>query len=314
MRKYLLTIYDIFLSAFIFFSNWAYIKYRKRKPKELPFTTKVLKKSGVFPITNHYYEPKFDFTENEKNIYIERNLSSIKFEEMNQLKFLENFVYAKELKDLNLREGSTNYNFKLNNGSFEEGDAEIYYQIIRYLKPSKIIEVGSGHSTLIGLEAISKNLNDKTNTKLLCIEPYENKWLDNLDIEIIRKPLEKIIIKWDEILNKGDIFFIDSSHIIRPDGDVLKFYLEILPRLKSGVIVHIHDIFTPKNYLNEWTFDFVRLWNEQYLLEGILSNSNKYEILLSLNLLKNKYFSNLKKTCPFLTNKHEPGSIYLRVL
>ena len=78
-------------------------------------------------------------------------------------------------------------------------------------------------------------------------------------------------------------FFLDSSHIIRPDGDVVKFYLEILPNLKSGVIVHIHDIFTPKNYLANWTFDKVRLWNEQYLLEGILANSKNmkfYSLLI----------------------------------
>ena len=86
-------------------------------------------------------------------------------------------------------------------------------------------------------------------------------------------------------------FFLDSSHIIRPDGDVVKFYLEILPNLKSGVIIHIHDIFTPKNYLANWTFDKVRLWNEQYLLEGILANSKRYEILLSLNYLKNNYYN-----------------------
>ena len=314
MKKYLLKLYDICLSIIMFFSNWAYIKYRKRGPKELPFTTKFLKKKGIFPIINHYYDPKFNFTENDKNIYIERNLTSIKFDEMKQIKFLENFVYTKELEELNIKNGSTNYNFKLKNGSFEEGDSEIYYQMIRYLKPKKIIEVGSGHSTLIGLEAINKNLKEKIDSKLLCIEPFENKWLDNLDIEIIRKPLEKTNIKWDEVLNKDDIFFLDSSHIIRPDGDVLKFYLEILPKLKTGVIIHIHDIFTPKNYLKEWTFDYVRLWNEQYLLEGILSNSNRYEILLSLNLLKNKYFSNLKKACPFIGDEHEPGSIYLRVL
>ena len=113
--------------------------------------------------------------------------------------------------------------------------------MIRYLKPKKIIEVGSGHSTLIGLEAINKNLKEKIDSKHKCIEPFENKWLDNLDIEIIRKPLEKTNIKWDEVLNKDDIFFLDSSHIIRPDGDVLKFYLEILPKLKTGVIVHIQQ-------------------------------------------------------------------------
>ena len=93
MKKYLLKLYDICLSIIMFFSNWAYIKYRKRGPKELPFTTNFLKKSGIFPITNHYYEPKFNFTESDKNIYIERNLTSVKLDEMQQIKFLENLFH-----------------------------------------------------------------------------------------------------------------------------------------------------------------------------------------------------------------------------
>ena len=211
---------------------------------------------------------------NERNIYLNRNLKSINLNEQNQLKLLENFNFKNELIELDLNKGSKDFNFYFGNGSFEKGDAEIYYQIIRYFKPKKIIEVGSGHSTLIAMEAIKKNKDHNIDTTIKCIEPFENKWLENLNLEIIRKPLEQLDLNWNEELNENDIF-LDSSHIIRPDGDVVKFYLEILPNLKSGVIIHIHDIFTPKNYLANWTFDKVRLWNEQYLLEGIFGQLKK---------------------------------------
>ena len=313
MKKYLIKIYDILLTIALFFVKWIFIKFRKRGPENLPLTSKFLKKNGFYPIINHYYDPKFQYSNNEKKNYLGRNLKSLELREENQLNFLKKFEFENELIDLNLNYGSKEFNFCFNNGSFEKGDAEIYYQMIRHFKPKKIIEVGSGHSTLIALEAIKKNKKENRETIIKCIEPYENKWLENLDFEMIRKPLENTQLNWNEELDKNDIFFLDSSHIIRPDGDVLKFYLEILPKLKSGVIIHIHDIFSPKNYLPNWTFDKVRLWNEQYLLEGILANSSKYEILLSLNHLKHNYFEILKIKCPYLEKNSEPGSMYLKV-
>ncbi len=311
MKRLIIKLYDLFLSIFVYIAAWFLVKYRKRGPENLKLTKNVLNKIGVFPLIDHYYEPKFNFTENEKDNYQNRELLSIKLNPHKQIRFLKNLKYEKELLDLNLKKGSKKFNFYINNGSFEEGDAEIYYQLIRYTKPKKIIEVGSGYSTLIALEALKKN---NSSAKISCIEPFENKWLEKLDVEVIRKPLESLKINWKNELECNDIFFLDSSHIIRPDGDVLKFYLEILPNLKSGVIIHIHDIFTPKNYLPNWTFDKMRLWNEQYLLEGILLNSDKYEILLSLNYLKNNYYDELLKKCPYLKKENEPGSIYLRVI
>ncbi len=310
MKNFFRKLYDIFLGILIIPCSLVLLKYKKRAPQNHPFATFILKKIGIFPIINHYYEPKFNFTIQEEKVHKKRNLKSIKLNVPQQLNLLKKLKFASEIKDLFVNKKTKNYNFYINNGSFEECDSEIYYQMIRHLKPKKIIEIGSGHSTLICLEAIKKN---NFFTDLTCIEPFENKWLEKLKIKVLRKKLENTNINWSKKLNKNDILFIDSSHIIKPDGDVLKFYLEILPRLKKGVVVHIHDIFTPKNYNYDWVFKHLRLWNEQYLLEGILSNSNRYEVLLSLNFLKNKYFGNLKKSSPFLKKKTEPASIYLRV-
>ena len=77
--------------------------------------------------------------------------------------------------------------------------------------------------------------------------------------------------------------------MIRPQGEVLREYLEIFPRLQPGVVVHIHDIFTPRDYLKTWGVDEVRFWNEQYLLEALLTNTNRYEVIAALNFLKNNH-------------------------
>jgi len=108
--------------------------------------------------------------------------------------------------------------------------------------------------------------------------------------------------------------FIDSSHVIRPNGDILYEYLQILPQLQSGVYVQVHDIFSPRDYLTEWQIEDVRFWNEQYLLEVLLSCEHRYEIVSALNFLKHKYFGDLKRVTPYLTEDREPGSIYFRIV
>ena len=113
-------------------------------------------------------------------------------------------------------------------------------------------------------------------------------------------------------LSENDILFIDSSHVIRPQGDVLFEYLQLLPTLNKGVIVHVHDIFFPKNYPREWLEEKVILWNEQYLLEAFLSHNSSWEIIGALNYLSHHHFDKFKLISPFLTPERHPGSFYMR--
>ena len=149
--------------------------------------------------------------------------------------------------------------------------------MIRHLKPKRIIEIGSGFSTLVAVEAIQKNKSEGYPTTLTCIEPFEFSWLEELpDVKVIRERVENIPIDYFSALEAGDILFIDSSHIIRPGNDVLFEYLHILQALQKGVMVHIHDIFSPKHYPRAWMVEQQLFWNEQYLLEAfciIISHS-----------------------------------------
>ncbi len=129
----------------------------------------------------------------------------------------------------------------------------------------------------------------------------------------MRKKIEDVEESHYLTLGSGDILFIDSSHIIRPQGDVLKIFLEILPKLNKGVIVHVHDVFTPKNYPERWLVKENKFWNEQYLVEALMMNKDKFEIYLMLNYLKNNAYDELKKICPYLTSNNEPSSLYLKI-
>ena len=319
LKKIKNKIADLILFFLLIPSCFAFLVYKKRGPKNAPIATELLRKIGVFPILNHYYDPQFKFNSEEIKSFNIRKLFGINLNIQFQLNFLKYLKYNNELIALNLKKNLHNKNnkieFIIDNGSFEAGDADFYYQIIRYLKPKKIIEVGSGHSTKLALIAIYKNFEEtKIKTKITCIEPYENKWLEKLDVEVSRKKIENINLDWHNELHENDILFIDSSHIIRPRGDILKIYLEIIPQLRSGVIIQIHDIFTPNNYIKRWLLEDVRLWNEQYILEALLTNNKNIEIISALNFLKNKHFNKLKKCCPYLTKNDEPGSIYLRII
>lgn len=148
----------------------------------------------------------------------------------------------------------------------------------------------------------------------ICIEPYEMEWLEEVDVKLERQLVEKVDKSLFSSLSKHDVLFIDSSHIIRPQGDVLFEYLEILPILRSGVIVHIHDIFTPKDYLSQWILNEVRFWNEQYLLEAFLSGNSNFRIIGALNFLTHHYPQQLCQCCPILKQQissREPGSFWM---
>ena len=119
--------------------------------------------------------------------------------------------------------------------------------MIRHFRPRLIIEVGSGFSSLVAAEAIAKN----KNSALICIEPFPQDFLrqgfPGLR-SLIEKKVEEIDLEFFSQLNCGDILFIDSSHTVKIRGDVNYLFLELLPRLKPGVIVHVHDIFFPFDY------------------------------------------------------------------
>ena len=185
--------------------------------------------------------------------------------------------------------------------------------MIRLFKPKKLIEIGSGNSTLMARNAINKNISELMSyyCEHICVEPYEQYWLEEIGVKIIREKVEDVGIDIFKTLNENDILFIDSSHIIRPQGDVLFEYLEILPSLNKGVIIHIHDIFTPRDYLDEWFGE--NFWNEQYLLEAFLTFNRDFRIIGATNYLSHKYNKLFSSKCPIykIQSGREPGSFYM---
>jgi predicted O-methyltransferase YrrM len=316
MKKILLKILpvvDIMLIPFVYPSAWLLKNIRKVGVHKLPNCKNILMNMGVFPIINHYYEPQFDNRTPKLDFFQDRNLQGINWNVSAQLEILESLTFSQELMDTPQKKTEA-LKFYLKNGAFGSGDAEYWYQIIRKIKPKRIFEIGSGNSTLMAINAISKNQQENPIYKCehLCIEPYEMPWLEEVGVSVVRKKVEEVELSFFSQLQENDILFIDSSHIIRPQGDVLFEYLELLPSLNKGVIVHVHDIFSPKNYPTSWLQDEVKFWNEQYLLEAFLSHNSSWRIIGALNYLHHNHYNKLKSVAPLLTCESEPGSFYIQ--
>lgn len=281
--------------------------------KRLPRSKAMLQRAGCFPVRDHYYEPSFRNEAIRELLSTERDLPGINWNREGQLELLGSFSYNEELVTFSRRKISDD-EFYVDNDAFGSGDAEYWYSLIRFKKPKRIIEVGSGFSTRMARQALAAN--ECEDAQYACehilIEPYEHDWLEELGITVIREKVEDLDMQIFEKLDVDDILFIDSSHMIRPRGDVVFEYLELLPRLKAGVIVHVHDIFSPKDYPAEWIVDEVRFWNEQYLLEAFLTLNNEWTIIGALNFLRHHHYRELKEKCPFLTEDREPGSFYIQ--
>lgn len=306
---------DLLFTPFVFVSAVILFIVRLIGVQRLPISKKVLLKVGIMPVRNHYYEPLFDKRNLYKPLSENRLLPGINWNIDEQISILNSFTTADEMKSIpdNFVDELT---FSFRNNAFEYGDAEYWYNLIRLKKPKKIVEIGCGNSTKMAQLAIRKNKGEDEgyNCEHICIEPYEMPWLEKLNIRIIRERVENVDKEIFRSLGKDDILFIDSSHVIRPQGDVLFEYLELLPTLNPGVIVHVHDIFSPKDYPEEWIMDEVRFWNEQYLLEAFLTSNSDWKIIGAINYLHHNHSALLQDKCPRLRPEHKPGSFYIQKL
>jgi predicted O-methyltransferase YrrM len=190
--------------------------------------------------------------------------------------------------------------FDFSNFYFTGLDACAYYALIRHLKPRKVIEIGAGYSTRMACLAIAHNEADGQPAELTCIEPYPEPRLTESHgkFELVIKKLEDVPLAAFEVLAPGDILLIDSSHVAKIHSDVCYAFLDILPRLRPGVWVHVHDIFFPRDYPAKWIIGERRAYNEQYILEALLSGNKSFIPKLANHWLVLDYPEAVTSLCP----------------
>lgn len=313
--KLIVPLLDVLLAPFTLLASVLLKFIRRAGMARAPVSKSIFRGVGVFPLIDHYYEPMFDYRQLKRPLHAERDLPGIDWNVPEQLALLGRLNYGGELTGMP-QEPAAGGKFYYNNGNFGAGDAEYFYSIMRSFKPARLVEIGAGFSTLMARNAVARNAAEQPGyaCKHICIEPYEMPWLESLpDVTVVRDRVETCAPDLFAQLDRNDILFIDSSHMIRPQGDVLFEYLELLPRLRPGVLVHVHDIFSPRDYPARWLEGEVKFWNEQYLLEAFLSCNGKFRIIAALNYLFHNHADRLLEKCPVLKSNPglEPGSFWM---
>ncbi len=258
---------------------------------------------GVSVVPSHFYFPVPKLKSFQgKNWAACRPCPGIDFRLEEQINRLHSDLlpYSEEWTFPELANGDA-HKFHFNNGFFERIDAEIAYSFVRHRKPKRIIEIGSGNTTLVMATALRKNQAEGFKCELTSIEPYPAPFLKDGLVgltELIEKPVQQVPVDFFKSLRKGDILFIDSSHVVSMDSDVLYEILRIVPEVAPGVLIHFHDIFTPLDYPEKFVMTNLCFWGEQYMLESFLAFNSAFKVMWSSSAMQQYHADVLQSAFP----------------
>jgi predicted O-methyltransferase YrrM len=243
--------------------------------------SRFLLRRGYYLLRKHYYLPIPD--ETDLAYARETSMVGIDVDAPRALAFLDEVVrpYRGEFARFPAEGPAAAQPYYLLNGRLMAVDGDVYYYLVRHLKPARIVEIGSGFSTYVAAAAIAANLAEQGRaTALTCVEPYPLPELAAMGgtLRLEREPVQRVSMDVFTSLGENDILFIDSTHALKSGGDVWFEYCEILPRLRPGVYVHVHDVSLPKPYPKVY-FDQHLYWNEQYVLQAFLTFNSRVEVV-----------------------------------
>ncbi len=244
----LLRVLDVVLFPFTALSLLWLRAFRFGGPRRMPCTRHACLGIGVWPLRDHFYDPQFHPRHLPRDYdRRERALAGLDLDLPGQLARLAELDSADELREL-ARAGAAS-GVRLAAPNFGPGDSEYLYSVVRRFKPRRICEIGSGNSSRVSLAALDRNAaDDRAHAgELVCVDPNAPARLDATRARIVRRRVEELGTGFFAELAANDVLFIDSSHVVRPQGDVLFEFLELLPSLRPGVQVHVHDVFTPRD-------------------------------------------------------------------
>lgn len=270
----------------------------------------------LFP-PGHFYSPIADLndiSERQESIWCQRiAMPGIDWNEEFQLWLLPKFApYITEINFPNEANGDIRQYFYAND-QYPALDAEVLFCILRHFIPSRVIEVGSGFSSLITAQVNRDFLGNEM--EFTCIEPYPRGCLQQPIYglsQLIQRKVEDIPPEFFLSLGKNDVLFIDSSHVSKIGSDVNHLFFEIIPRLQRGVLVHIHDIFLPDEYPKEWMIHEGRHWNEQYLVRAFLQFNSDFEVIWASHFMATRHRDLIAETFPRFPEFGAGGSLWLR--
>ena len=275
---------------------------------------------GIHVVQRHFYEPIPDTRTLDDSIWENHSeLVGLDINERVQLDLLARFktAFKNEYDQFPMEKTDKQQEYYVHNGMFGPVDGEILYCMLRDIKPKRVIEIGSGYSTLLISKALSVNRSDCDYAcDYVVVDPFPNGTVkDGLPhlSRLEKKPVQKIPFSEFERLEENDMLLIDSSHVVAIGSDVQYLFLEVLPRLKKGVYISFHDIFLPAEYRKKWVLKEHVFWNEQYLLQAFLAFNNSFEILWAGSYMHINHSNELKTAfSSYDPQPRWPGGFWVR--
>jgi predicted O-methyltransferase YrrM len=279
---------------------------------------------GFLPVATHYYQPIFDGRSMDPRIWTQPQLLyGIDWREADQIALLHQLGAAFGSECFwPAHAHADDDQYFWDNGSFGFTSACLLHGMIRLLRPQRVLEIGGGYSTLVSSQALAMNKDRGAEGSLVSIDPYPRPILKAADrrgaCSLVAERVETLDPELFLSLDAGDLLFIDSSHVVRPGNDVAFLYFNILPRLRPGVVVHIHDIHLPYEYPAIYSMAMDRprrFWNEQYILRALLIGNASLEVLLSGYWMAKEHSQAFRMAFAAFDPKahRESSSLYLRV-
>jgi hypothetical protein len=252
---------------------------------------------GLHVVPNHFYQPIPDTSVLSDQLWERRSeLVGIDMRAPEQQALLGRIAgsFKREYEAFPSTPPDVPYRYSTGNDFFKSVDAAVLYSLIRLHKPRRMIEVGSGNSTYAAAEAIRRNESEGHPCHLTAVEPYPSGVLSagfpGLG-ELLARKAEDVPLERFQELGENDLLFVDSSHVLKIGGDVQYLFLEVFPRLHKGVLVHLHEIFLPREYPREWikTAHVRQFWTEQYLLQCFLTFNEHFQVIWAGQFMHRTY-------------------------
>jgi fermentation-respiration switch protein FrsA (DUF1100 family) len=203
----------------------------------------------------------------------------------------------------------------LRNENYESVDAELLYAILRARKSRKVLELGSGFTTLLIGEAARRNAADGTVTEHTAYDPFPRAQILGEEppppTRFESLPATEVPLDDFRRLEAGDVLFVDTTHTVKLGSDVNYIVLDVLPVLAPGVIVHFHDVFMPWEYPRVWFETMQYYWAEQYLLQAFLAFNDAFEVLVPAQAVARDHPDRLGAVVPSFTSDTRPGALWL---
>ncbi len=277
---------------------------------------------ALFTPPGHFYSPIAD--RDDPHVAAKREAFASRFEEGLELPTIDEPAMLDLLRRIAghysgfaFPEAKTEgWRYYFENPAFSYADAITLFGMLAEFRPARIVEVGCGFSSCAIMDTCDHVLGGSA--RLTCIDPYPEQLLallpeaDRYRSSIRALPVQSVAAEVFQELERNDLLFIDGSHVLKTGSDVNDYLFRILPGLRPGVLIHIHDVFYPFEYGPDWIAEN-RSWNEAYALRAFLAYNGAFEILFFNDLVYNKYAEETERQLP-LCRKNTGGSLWLRKL